>query len=105
MDNTQVDTQNALYDYSSLMHYGPTEMSKDGSLTVEALQPNVKIGQRFYLSPTDIQGVRTYYGCTATGSTLPPSTTVITTAKSKNIVSSKNRLSDTKRDYMRKYPI
>ncbi|CAF5079994.1 unnamed protein product, partial [Rotaria sp. Silwood1] len=84
MDNTRVDTQNTLYDYTSLMHYKSDEFSKNGLPTIEALQPNVKIGQRLYLSATDIQEIQLYYNCTGSGSTLPPITTAITTTTSKN---------------------
>ncbi|CAF4878416.1 unnamed protein product [Rotaria sp. Silwood1] len=78
LDNTQVDTQNTPYDYDSLMHYRRTEFSKNGLSTIETLQPNIKIGQRLYLSPIDIQEIQLYYNCTGTGPTLPPTTTVIT---------------------------
>ncbi|CAF1320328.1 unnamed protein product, partial [Rotaria sordida] len=79
MDNTQIDTQNPLYDYESLMHYERNEFSKNGLPTIEPIQPNVKIGQRLYLTPTDIREIQLYYNCTGSGPTLPPTTTVITT--------------------------
>ncbi|CAF4281620.1 unnamed protein product [Rotaria sp. Silwood2] len=78
LDNIQVDTQNTSYDYDSVMHYERTAFSKNGSATIEALQANVKIGQRLYLSATDIQEVQRYYNCTASGTTLPSTTTTIT---------------------------
>ncbi|CAF3623452.1 unnamed protein product [Rotaria sp. Silwood1] len=71
-DNTAVDTQNTPYDYGSVMHYGPTAFSKNGLNTIEPLQSGVVIGQRQTLSEIDIQEVRLFYGCSAAGSTLPP---------------------------------
>ncbi|CAF1289978.1 unnamed protein product [Rotaria sordida] len=85
-DNTEVDTQNTLYDYDSLMHYPRYAFSKNGLPTIEAIQPNVMIGQRLYLSPTDIREIQLYYNCTGSGSTSPPTTTVITPTTSKNII-------------------
>ncbi|CAF4173802.1 unnamed protein product, partial [Rotaria sordida] len=60
------------------MHYARYEFSKNGLPTIEAIQPNVMIGQRLYLSPTDIREIQLYYNCTGSESTLPPTTTVIT---------------------------
>jgi hypothetical protein len=64
------------------MHYGNKDFSLNNSPTIEAIQPNTKIGQRYYLSTIDIQEVRLYYNCTGSGPTLPPTTTVITTTTS-----------------------
>ncbi|CAF2609562.1 unnamed protein product [Rotaria sp. Silwood2] len=53
------------------MHYGSTTFSKNGLNTIEPLQPGAVIGQRKTLSAIDIQEVRLFYGCDATGATLP----------------------------------
>ena len=64
------------------MHYEPTAFSINGMNTIEAIQPYTKIGQRYYLSATDIEEVRLYYSCTGSGITLPTTTTAITTTTS-----------------------
>jgi hypothetical protein len=79
-NNTMTDTLNSSYDYSSVMHYEKNAFSINSSLlTIEPLLPHVKIGQRYKLSPIDIQQIRLFYNCTATGTTLP--TTPITPSK------------------------
>ena len=70
--NTVDNTVKSSYDYGSVMHYKKDEFTKNGLLTVEALQANVKIGQRYTLSPIDIQEIRRFYGCTSNGALLPP---------------------------------
>ena len=72
---------NTPYDYPSVMHYEKTAFSSNLLPTIEPLQPNVKIGQRYKLSSIDIQEIRLFYGCTGTGPTLPPTTTPITPGK------------------------
>ncbi|CAF3379468.1 unnamed protein product, partial [Rotaria sp. Silwood2] len=74
-DNTVVNTLNTPYDYASVMHYEKTAFSNTSSPSIEPLQPNIKIGQRYKLSPTDIQEIRLFYNCSATGPTLPSTTT------------------------------
>ena len=49
------------YDYDSIMHYGPTAFSIDGSPTIIPQQAGVRIGQRNGLSPGDIAAVRAMY--------------------------------------------
>jgi hypothetical protein len=61
------------------MHYKKTEFSKNLLPTIEPLQPNIKIGQRYTLSAIDINEVQIFYGCKGTGITLPPTTTTMTT--------------------------
>ena len=73
------DTQGTPYDYNSVMHYGPTAFSKNGSATIVPLQPNVKIGQLYHLSPLDIAAVRKFYNCSGVGTTLP--TPTVTTSE------------------------
>lgn len=80
-----LDTLNTTYDYESIMHYGPTAFSVNNETTIEPLQLNIKIGQRYYLSAIDIQEIQLYYNCTNEGPTLAPSTTVTTTLRSKKI--------------------
>ena len=86
MTTTDVDTLNTPYDYESLMHYETNAFSNNGFPAIEALQPNVKIGQRYYLSAIDIQEVRLYYNCTASSPTLPPTTTAATTSKNPSMM-------------------
>ncbi|CAF3759357.1 unnamed protein product, partial [Rotaria sordida] len=74
-DNIRVNTLNTPYDYRSLMHYGSTAFSINDSPTIEPIQSGVTIGQRNNLSAIDIQAVRLFYNCTASGITLPPTTT------------------------------
>uniref|UniRef100_A0A8C7Y9V9 Metalloendopeptidase n=1 Tax=Oryzias sinensis TaxID=183150 RepID=A0A8C7Y9V9_9TELE len=56
------DTLNLPYDFGSIMHYGTSYFSKDGSPTI---QPNegVNIGQRKRLSQLDIQKINRLYRC------------------------------------------
>ncbi|XP_062265480.1 hatching enzyme 1.2-like [Platichthys flesus] len=55
---------NVPYDYSSLMHYGPTDFSKNGLNTISAFSPTANIGQRLGLSEHDVLKVNKLYGCT-----------------------------------------
>ena len=80
-NNSEVDTQNTPYDYESVMNYETYALSINGLTTIEPLQPNVKIGQRYKLSDIDIQEIRQFYNCSANGVTLPPTTTAATTSK------------------------
>ena len=79
--NTIVDTLNTSYDYSSVMHYGRDAFSRNGLPTIEPLQSNVLIGQRYNLSNIDIQEVRLFYNCSSNGVTLPPIPTTTTGLK------------------------
>lgn len=81
MSSADVDTQNTPYDYESLMHYETTAFSINGLPSIEPLQPNVKIGQRYYISAIDTQEIRQFYNCSANGPTLPPTTTAATTSE------------------------
>jgi hypothetical protein len=55
------------------MHYEPNAFSKQrGLLTIEPLQADVTIGQRYNMSTIDIQEVRLFYNCSNNGVTLPP---------------------------------
>lgn len=81
MSSADVDTQNTPYDYESLMHYETTAFSINGLPSIEPLQPNIKIGQRYYISAIDTQEIRQFYNCSGSGSTLPPTTTVATTSE------------------------
>ncbi|CAF2437384.1 unnamed protein product [Rotaria sp. Silwood2] len=73
-----IDMLNTSYDYASVMHYPPNAFSVNNRPTIEPLQPNVTIGQRFNLSSIDIQEVRILYNCSATGVTLPQITITTT---------------------------
>lgn len=50
-----------IYDYRSIMHYGPHAFSETGEITLEPLQPGVTIGQRNGLSDGDIAAVQQMY--------------------------------------------
>ncbi|WGL61185.1 M12 family metallopeptidase [Pigmentibacter sp. JX0631] len=50
------------YDYASIMHYGAYAFSKNGSCTISTVDPQINIGQRSQLSPTDIYGLWLAYG-------------------------------------------
>lgn len=65
------DTQNAPYDYGSVMHYGSLYFSKNNLPTIEPLQSGAVIGQRENLSAIDIEEVRFAYNCYGTGTTTP----------------------------------
>ena len=45
------------YDYDSIMHYPANAFSKNGYPTIKPLKANVKIGQRRYLSTSDVEEV------------------------------------------------
>ncbi len=77
-NNTQVNTLNTSYDYASVMHYERDAFSSNGRPTIEPLQPNVEIGQRYNMSTTDIEEVRIFYNCSSSGGTLPPIPTTTT---------------------------
>ena len=77
-NNTEVDTQNTPYDYGSVMHYPRNSFSVNNRSTIEPLQPNVTIGQRYNMSTIDIQEVRLFYNCSANGVTFPPIPTTTT---------------------------
>ena len=81
-NDSYVNTLNTTYDYESVMHYSKTAFSINGQPTIEPLQPNVKIGQRYYLSDIDIEEIRLYYNCSTTSPTLAPTTTTTTTLSS-----------------------
>ncbi|CAF3982505.1 unnamed protein product [Rotaria sordida] len=78
-DNTAVNTLNTPYDYASIMHYEETAFSINSSPTIKLLQANVKTGQRYKLSPIDIQEIRQFYNCPATGSLLTTAMPTTTT--------------------------
>jgi hypothetical protein len=60
------------------MHYPRDAFSINGLPTIEPLQPNVSIGQRYNMSAIDIQEVRLFYNCSANGITFPPIPTMTT---------------------------
>ncbi|CAF2710385.1 unnamed protein product [Rotaria sp. Silwood2] len=74
-DNNTVNTYGTPYDYGSLMHYSQYAFSVNGLPTIESNQANVTLGQRSNLSVYDVQALRRFYNCTASGTTLPPTTT------------------------------
>jgi hypothetical protein len=52
---------NGPYDYDSIMHYGPTAFSIDGSATITPLVAAPNMGQRTALTAGDIEGIRRMY--------------------------------------------
>jgi len=74
-DSTYVNTQSTQYDYGSVMHYDAYAFTSNGRPTIVPLQANVVIGQRTTMSSIDLQEIRMFYNCSATGQTFPPSTT------------------------------
>ncbi|XP_034436944.1 uncharacterized protein LOC117759067 [Hippoglossus hippoglossus] len=55
---------NVPYDYSSVMHYGPTDFSKNGLNTISALLSTANMGQRIGMSENDILKINKLYSCT-----------------------------------------
>lgn len=80
-DSMTTDTQGTSYDYNSVMHYGKKDFNANGSDTIEPLQANVKIGQRYFLSSIDIVAIQMFYNCSGVGTTLPTPTTTPATRK------------------------
>ncbi|XP_065357943.1 seminal metalloprotease 1-like [Calliphora vicina] len=53
-----------VYDYGSVMHYGPIAFSKNGEKTIVPLkESNAVMGQRLELSDTDIKKLNKMYNC------------------------------------------
>ena len=75
------DMLNTSYDYSSILHYGKYDFSKNGLPTMEPIQSNIKIGQRYNLSRGDIELIRRFFNCSSTGPILPPFTVPIEPGK------------------------
>ena len=68
----KVDSHGVGYDYSSVMHYGRRELSKNGKTTIKItnrpqfvtqLKGKPKMGQQKYLSATDILQTNRMYNC------------------------------------------
>lgn len=55
------------YDYASIMSYGPNDYGVDGKPTIRALNSSApgadKMGQREYLTDTDIAKINKFYEC------------------------------------------
>ena len=52
------------YDYDSLMHYGKTTFSKNGSPTIRAIHdPDKRLGRRDGFSPLDVHEINSLYDC------------------------------------------
>ena len=79
--STTSNTQNISYDYHSVMHYGTDAFTANGSPTIVPRQANVKIGQRYFLSSSDIAAIRKFYSYSGVGTTLPTPTTTTPTRK------------------------
>jgi hypothetical protein len=76
-DNSYVNTQNTPYDYLSIMHYDRYTFSSNDFPTIEPLDENADIGQRFDMSQIDIEEVRLFYNCQSNGITLPTLPTIL----------------------------
>lgn len=59
----ETNNLNVPYDYSSVMHYGPKDFSKNGGDTITPLSPSAKIGQRIGMSQNDILKINKLYSC------------------------------------------
>ncbi len=59
----EVQHLDELYDYSSVMHYGPYAFARGSEPTIVPLTPGVQIGQRYALSKTDIIKINKLYDC------------------------------------------
>lgn len=59
-----IDDLQVPYDYTSIMHYGKKQFSKNGKDTLRALHdPNTPLGQNTGFSSNDIQEIKTLYDC------------------------------------------
>ncbi|XP_069371240.1 uncharacterized protein [Paralichthys olivaceus] len=63
-DKLDSNNLNVPYDYSSVMHYGPTDFSKNGLNTISAFSATATMGQRIGMSENDILKINKLYGCT-----------------------------------------
>uniref|UniRef100_A0A3Q1HXG3 Metalloendopeptidase n=1 Tax=Anabas testudineus TaxID=64144 RepID=A0A3Q1HXG3_ANATE len=61
----ETNNLNVPYDYSSVMHYGPKDFSKNGGDTITPLNPSATIGQRIGMSENDILKINKLYSCGA----------------------------------------
>ena len=59
-----------LYDYASLMHYGPFDFSKAGLPVIESIPPGIPLGNSSGYSVGDLDQVRRLYGATAAAVTV-----------------------------------
>lgn len=64
MSTSQVGQMDFPYDYDSVMHYPPNAFSKNGKDTMIPVRAGVTIGQRSFISKTDIAEIRAAYKCT-----------------------------------------
>lgn len=62
-DTFTVEDYGIKYDYSSVMHYGPTGFSTNGKPTIVPKDPLANIGQRVGLSRKDIEKLNRMYNC------------------------------------------
>uniref|UniRef100_UPI001ED8273C zinc metalloproteinase nas-36-like n=1 Tax=Scatophagus argus TaxID=75038 RepID=UPI001ED8273C len=62
-DQRDTNNLNVPYDYSSVMHYGPKDFSKNTKDTITPLDPSAQIGQRKHMSENDILKINKLYGC------------------------------------------
>ncbi|XP_055548319.1 seminal metalloprotease 1-like [Wyeomyia smithii] len=60
-NETEVTSYGIEYDYGSVMHYSAKAFSRNSEPTIEALQPNVTLGQRKGLSEKDISKLELMY--------------------------------------------
>ena len=60
----QLDFVGAIYDFSSIMHYGNFAFSKNKKATMLAIKnPELQLGQKTKLSETDILQLNALYDC------------------------------------------
>ena len=69
MNNTQIDSRDIIYDYNSIMHYGPHSFARSGILSTIAAKNGssffepISMGQRSRLSTLDVQQANRMYCC------------------------------------------
>jgi len=67
-----INSMNVPYDYMSLMHYGSKAFSTNGRYTITRRGGGTNLGQRYGLSPRDVQQARLLYCGKAPRPTNPP---------------------------------
>ncbi len=81
-----------LYDYGSVMHYGPKAFSKNFRLpTISTKYPGVEIGQRRGFSPLDILKIAKLYNCEKPTTNSPKTKPTVSSRHTSRFASLHNR--------------